>query len=162
MFHHVANQESILSLLWDAVDEGGCLLVRSCDDGQHLHYPPDEDMEWLVEFTDDIPGSSDRTHGRRLPTQMKRLSPEPSDVWLDLKNYHTVGLSSAERREYWSVFHSNRLHYAKTRAERDDASVEEKRLYEQMSEAMGALEQKIIGNEHVFDVKSVPVVGAMK
>ncbi|WP_247729546.1 class I SAM-dependent methyltransferase [Halovivax limisalsi] len=162
LFHHLQNQESVLSLLWEAVREGGCLLVRSCEDGQHLHYPPDEDMEWIVDLTDDIPGSSDRTHGRRLPTHMKRLTPEPTDVWLDLENYHTVGMSSSERREYWEVFHSNRLHYAKTRAEREDATVEEKRLYERMAEAMASVEQKIAGNEHVFDAKSVPVSVAVK
>lgn len=162
LFHHLANQESVLSLLWEAVRDSGYLLVRSCEDGQHLHYPPDEDMEWIVEFTDDIPGSSDRTHGRRLPAHMKRLSPEPTDVWLDLENYHTVGLSSSERRDYWTVFHSNRLHYAKTRAERADASIKEKRLYQRMAEAMETLEQKITGNEHVFDAKSVPVAVAMK
>ncbi|WP_254523727.1 class I SAM-dependent methyltransferase [Natrinema caseinilyticum] len=162
LFHHLGNQESVLSLLWEAVRDGGYLLVRSCEDGQHLHYPPDEDMEWVVDLTDDIPGSSDRTHGRRLPTHTKRLSPEPTDVWLDLENYHTVGLSSSERLEYWTVFHSNRLHYAKTRAERADASIDEKRLYKRMAEAMDTLEQKITGNEHVFDVKSVPVAVTVK
>lgn len=162
LFHHIANQESVLSLLWENVRDGGCLLIRSCEDGQHMHYPPDEDMDWLVEVTDEIPGSSDRTHGRRLPTHLKRLSPEPEDVWLDLENYHTVGRSSSERRDYWTVFHSNRLHYAKVRAERDNASIEEKRLYQKMAEQMDALEDKIIGNEHVFDVKSVPLVGATK
>lgn len=162
LFHHVANQESILSLLWEQVRDNGVMAIRSCDDGQHLHYPPNEDMDWIVETTDAIPGSSDRTHGRRLPTHLKRLSPPPTDVWLDLQNYHTVGQDSAERRDYWSVFHSNRLHYAKVRAEREDATQEDKRLYEAMADRMDRLEEKIVGNEHVFDVKSVPFAVAVK
>lgn len=162
LFHHTANQESILSLLWNLVREDGVMMVRSCDDGQHIHYPPNEDMEWIVERTDSIPGSSDRTHGRRLPTQMKRLSPTPVDVWLDLENYHTVGRDSSERRDYWTVFHSNRLHYAKVRAEREDATSKDKQLYEKMTERMDELEDEIIGGEHVLDVKSVPVVVAVK
>ena len=162
LFHHIANQESVLSLLWEHVREDGAMVIRSCDDGQHLHYPPNEDMEWIVETTDTIPGSSDRTHGRRLPTHVKRLSPPPTDVWLDLQNYHTAGRNSAERRDYWTVFHSNRLHYAKVRAERENATREDKRLYETMSDRMEQVKNKIIGNEHVFDVKSVPVAVAMK
>ncbi|SIR97142.1 Methyltransferase domain-containing protein [Haladaptatus litoreus] len=162
LFHHVANQESILSLLWEQVRDNGAMAIRSCDDGQHLHYPPDEEMDWIVETTDAIPGSSDRTHGRRLPTHLKRLSPPPMDVWLDLQNYHTVGRESAERRDYWSVFHSNRLHYAKVRAERADATQEDKQLYETMANRMERLENKIVGNEHVFDVKSVPFAVAVK
>ena len=162
LFHHIANQEAVLSLLWEHVREDGAMAIRSCDDGQHLHYPPDEDMDWIVDITDEIPGSSDRTHGRRLPTHMKRLSPPPTDVWLDLQNYHTAGRDRSERRNYWNVFHSNRLHYAKVRAERDNATRDDKRLYETMSEQMERLKEKIVGNEHVFDAKSVPLVVAVK
>jgi SAM-dependent methyltransferase len=162
VFHHLDNQESALALLWDRVREDGALLIRSCDDGQHLHYPPNEDMDWVVDITDTIPGSSDRTHGRRLPTQMKRLSPTPDDVWMDMENYHTVGRDSTERREYWDVFHSNRLHYAKVRAEREDATAEDERLYADMSEQMTRIKDEITDNSHIFDAKSVPVVVAMK
>ncbi|WP_433632762.1 hypothetical protein [Halomicrococcus sp. NG-SE-24] len=73
-----------------------------------------------------------------------------------------VGRDSGERHDYWDVFHSNRLHYAKVRAERDDATREDKQLYETMSDRMDRLEDKVIGNEHVFDVKSVPLAVAAK
>ena len=162
LFHHIANQESVLSLLWEQVREDGAMMIRSCDDGQHLHYPPNENTEWVVEITDTIPGSSDRTHGRRLPTHLKRLSSSPADVWLDLQNYHTAGRTSAERRDYWTVFHSNRHHCAKVRAERENATQEDKRLYETMSKRMEQVKNRIIGNEHVLDVKSVPVAVAVK
>lgn len=162
LFHHITNQESVLSLLWERVREGGALMVRSCDDGQHIHYPPNEDMEWIVNLTDKIPGSSDRTHGRRLPTQLKRLEPMPTDMWLDLKNYHTVGQSKNNRHDYWKVFHSNRLHYAKVRAEDETATREDERLYDDMSGKMQELKENIVENEYVFDAKSVPVVVGMK
>lgn len=161
LFHHITNQESVLSLLWDRVREDGALMVRSCDDGQHFHYPPNEDMEWIVDITDKIPGSSDRTHGRRLPTHIKRLSPAPADMWLDLENYHTVGKNSSERREYWEVFHSNRSFYAKDHAERT-ATREDQRRYEDMAERMQQSKENIVENEYVFDAKSVPVVVGIK
>ncbi|AQL41631.1 hypothetical protein BV210_02380 [Halorientalis sp. IM1011] len=162
LFHHLENQEPVLSLLWEHVDDDGALLVRSCDDGQHLHYPPDKDMDWVVEITDEIKGSSDRGHGRRLYTHMNRLTPAPEGISLDLKNYHTGGMDTEERRQYWDVFHSNRLHYAERLANRDEATLEDQDLYETMSEKMDQLEEKFVDNSHFLDAKSVPVAVAFK
>lgn len=162
LFHHLENQEPVLSLLWDHVVDDGALLVRSCDDGQHLHYPPDQDMDWLVEITDEIKGSSDRRHGRRLYTHVNRLTPAPADICLDLENYHTGGMDSEERRQYWDVFHSNRLHYAEVLAERDEATPDDRELYKEMATKVDRLREKFVDNAHFLDAKSVPLVVAIK
>lgn len=162
LFHHLDQQEPVLSQLWDVVAPDGALFVRTCEDGQHLHYPPDESMDWIVDVTDEIPGSSDRTHGRRIYTHMNRLSPDPERVELDLKNYHTAGKTSSEREAYWDVFHSNRLHYAEVRSEREDATREDRERYERLSKEMERLREKFVDNEHFLDTKSVPVAVAYK
>lgn len=162
LFHHIENQESVLSLLWDRVRDDGALIIRSCDDGQYLHYPPDSDMDYIVEITDEIQGSSDRTHGRRLYTQTKRLTPEPHRVELDLKNYHTAGKNSREREQYWDVFHSNRAHYANVLASREDATKADRKLYDELRPKMERLREKFISNSHFLDSKSVPLVIAYK
>lgn len=162
LFHHLENQEAVLSYLWERVDEDGALLVRSCDDGQHLHYPPDEDMDWVVDVTDDIKGSSDRTHGRRLYTHLKRLQPEPERIDLDLRNYHTADEDRRGRREYWEVFHSNRLHYAEVLANRRDATDHDEAFFERMRSRFERLEQKFIDNAAFLDTKSVPLTVAYK
>lgn len=162
LFHHIENQEPVLAKLWNRVRTPGALFVRSCDDGQHLHYPPDEGMDWLVEVTDEIKGSSDRTHGRRLYTHLKRLEPEPSRIELDLRNYHTAGKDSGQREQYWDVFHSNRLHYAEVLAKRPEATAEDRDLYDRMSKRYERLEQKFIDNDAFLDAKSVPLTVAYK
>lgn len=162
LFHHLENQEPVLSMLWERVREGGALFVRSCEDGQHIHYPPDEDMDWLVGVTDDIKGSSDRTHGRRLYTHLRRLRPEPERIDLDLRNYHTAGKTREEREQYWDVFHSNRLHYAKVLAERPDATKQDEALYRKMKKRFDRLEQKFTDNAAFLDAKSVPLTVAYK
>lgn len=164
LFHHLDRkaQESVLSLLWNRVRPGGALLVRSCDDGQHLHFPDDDGMDWVVEVTDDIKGSSDRKHGRRLFTHLQRLTPEPTDICLDLKNYHTAGATATEREQYWEVFHSNRLHYAKVLATDADATPADKRLYKRMQEEFDRLEAKFVDNPNFLDAKSVPLTVAYK
>lgn len=162
LFHHVENQEPVLSKLWDRVAEPGALLVRSCEDGQHIHYPPDEDMDWLVNITDQIKGSSDRTHGRRLYTHLCRLSPEPTEIALDLRNYHTAGRGRRERKQYWDVFHSNRLHYAEVLAKQPDSTDHNQQFYEKMRKRYNRLEQKFIDNDSFLDAKSVPSTIAYK
>lgn len=162
LFHHLENQEPVLAKLWNRVRSPGALFVRSCDDGQHLHYPPDEGMDWLVEVTDQIKGSSDRTHGRRLYTHLRRLDPDPEEIELDLRNYHTAGKDRKEREQYWDVFHSNRLHYAEVLAERAEATEEDRRLYERMKTRYQRLEQKFIDNDAFLDSKSVPLTVAYK
>ncbi|WP_267643356.1 methyltransferase domain-containing protein [Haloarchaeobius amylolyticus] len=162
LFHHLENQEPVLSMLWERVREDGALFVRSCEDGQHIHYPPDEDMDWLVEVTDDIKGSSDRTHGRRLYTHLKRLRPEPDEIQLDLRNYHTAGKDRDEREQYWDVFHSNRLHYAEVLAKRPDATAQDEELYETMRKRFDRLEQKFTDNDAFLDAKSVPLTVAYR
>ncbi|MFB6253903.1 MAG: methyltransferase domain-containing protein [Halobacteriaceae archaeon] len=162
LFHHLENQEPVMSKLWNCVADGGAFYIRSCDDGQHLHYPPDEDMDWLVDVTDEIKGSSDRTHGRRLYTHLRRLDPEPSSIKLDLRNYHTAGKDQEGRKQYWDVFHSNRLHYAEVLAKRPNATSQDKELYEKMRKRFNRLQQKFIDNDAFLDAKSVPATIAYK
>ncbi len=164
LFHHLDRgaQESVLSILWDVVRPQGVLMIRSCDDGQHLHFPPDEEMDWFVEVTDEIKGSSDRKHGRRLYTHQCRLTPEPLDIDLDLRTYHTAGDSREQRRQYWSVFHSNRLHYAEVLASRENATSADQELYERMHRDYTRLAEKFKDNPNFLDAKSVPMTIAYK
>lgn len=162
LFHHVENQEPVLAKLWNRVQAPGALFVRSCEDGQHIHYPPDEAMDWLVEVTEEIKGSSDRTHGRRLYTHLRRLEPEPNYIDLDLRNYHTAGEDRTGREQYWEVFHSNRLHYAEVLAQRSGATQQDQKLYERMKKRYNRLEQKFIDNDSFLDAKSVPLTVAYK
>lgn len=162
LFHHLENQEPVLAKLWNRVRSPGALFIRSCDDGQHIHYPPDEGMDWLVNTTDEIKGSSDRSHGRRLYTHLRRLEPEPQSIELDLRNYHTAGKDSKGREQYWDVFHSNRLHYAEVLAKRPEATEADKDFYKQMKQRYNRLEQKFIDNDNFLDAKSVPLAIAYR
>lgn len=164
LFHHLDRgaQESVLSILWNRLRPSGVLMVRSCDDGQHLHFPPDDDMDWFVAVTDEIKGSSDRTHGRRLYTHQCRLRPEPTEIELDLHNYHTAGCTRAEREEYWDVFHSNRVHYAEVLASRPEATKADKDLRDRMKREYTRLEEKFKDNPNFLDAKSVPMTVAYK
>lgn len=167
MLHHIEGSETMLHNLWGLVKDPGVLIIRSCDDGQHMHYPESEDVEFIVRNTEWIAGSSNRQHGRRLYTEMKQLSPQPLNVHFDIETYHTAGCDREMREKYWNVFHSNRIHYAKVNAETEantdeDKSTTAQEMYEYMGRCMDRAYERIVEEDTTFDVKSVPMAVAYK
>lgn len=163
VFHHLKKQESILANLWDLIDpETGAFLLRSVDDGLHAHYPPDKDLDYLIEMGGTIKGSVDRTHGRRIFTHMKRLNPQPAKVDLDFMQYDTAELNREERKEYFDVMHSWRVNPARRVAERPDSTEGDKKLYQKMNDSLNRVEQRFIDNPNLMDVKFVPIAVAYK
>jgi hypothetical protein len=81
---------------------------------------------------------------------------------LDLRNYHTAGQGRQERKQYWDVFHSNRLHYAETLAKQPDSTDHDQEFYEKMRKRYNRLEQKFMDNNSFLDAKSVPMTIAYK
>jgi len=163
LFHHLKNKESVMAKCWDLIPQsGGAFLIRSVDDGLHMHYPPDEDLEYVMEKSDQIKGSSDRTHGRRLYTQLKRLNPSPARVGVDFKIHDTAGLDSDEREEYFEVFHSYRINPIERLVDSDEATPADERLRDEMQAKMDSVRERFIGNGHFLDIKPVPVAVAYK
>ncbi|MFB6307163.1 MAG: methyltransferase domain-containing protein, partial [Flavobacteriales bacterium] len=121
VLHHLKNQETVLSKLWRLIsDEAGAYMVASPDDGTFVHYPPDEELEWLIEVSEKIKGQSDRAHGRRLYTQLKRLKPTPKQVEVKLQEVNTANRNSNEREFFFDVMHSWRKNAAKRLAQKAD------------------------------------------
>lgn len=162
VLHHVGNPESVTELLWEHVTDGGAFLCRSVDDGPHLHYPPSDDLEFLIEKDGQVKGSDDRFHGRRMYTHMKRLYPQPERVDYDFKVHTTAGLNGKERREYFEVLHSHRIIDVRRMAQSVDATEGDQRLYEEMKTRLEQVRRRFIDNDNVLDVKPVPVAVAYK
>lgn len=162
MFHHIHpdKQKETLHKLWGVVNSPGILLVRSCDDGHHLHYPKDKNMNKFVKSTQKIPGSSDRKHGRRMYTEIKDAPKEPVYVDLEFEMYSTANMTKEERKDYFDVFHGNRSFYSDLIGE----TVEEegKELQQYMKNLKQELREKIIEKENIIDCKSVPMLFARK
>lgn len=162
VLHHLKNQESVMSKLWDLITDGGAFIVRGVDDGPHLHYPPDNNLEFLIEKDSQVKGSDDRFQGRRMYTQMKRLDPQPERVEFDFKIHTTANLNSKEREQYFEVLHSHRIIDIRRLARSVDATEGDKRLYQEMKSRLEKVRERFIGNGHMLDVKPVPVAVAYK
>lgn len=163
VFHCLKNQESILANLWDMINQdAGAFIVKSVDDGTHTHYPPDKDLEYLIDRGGTIKGSVDRTHGRRIYTQLKRLNPGPERVDVDFKQYTTAGLNTKQRKEFFDVLHSWRVNPARRVAMKPDASDADEKLYKKMKEKINIVRQRFIDNPNLLDVVFIPLAVAYR
>lgn len=162
VLHHVGDPESVIDQLWNYVAPGGAFFCRSVDDGPHLHYPPNDDLEFLIEKDSQVKGSDDRFHGRRMYTHLKRLHPQPERVDFDLNVHTTAGLNTKEREEYFEVLHSHRIIDVRRMAQSVDATAGDQRLYEEMQDRLQRVRRRFIDNDNLLDIKPVPVAMAYK
>lgn len=164
LLHHLNRdrQKEVLRKMWSKTCNPGCLVVRTCDDGQHLHYPKDDRIDTIVQITDNLPGSSDRAQGRKLQRDINHLNPEPSRVQLDMWDYNTFGLSNKERLDYFDVFHGNRIHYAEEINNMIESESFESEVYQSMDTIMKELRSEFEKKQNIFDAKTVPSIVAYK
>ena len=112
VLHHLENPEGVMHRLWSFLNPNGCLIVRGSDDGTKLNYPQNDDLDFLLQSTNQINGSSDRQYGRKIYTHMTSLEPEPTNIEMDFKVDTTVNMGVDERSNYYFSCYSFRAKYA--------------------------------------------------
>lgn len=71
--HHTADTLDALKKLRSVLLPGGYIYIRTCDDGLKIGYPdPDNVIQNLIERTARVEGVSDRFHGRKLYSWLKK------------------------------------------------------------------------------------------
>lgn len=110
--HHLKNSDIIMSKLWDKLNPNGVMMVRSPDDGLKVNFPFDDNMDYLISTTDKIAGSSDRTHGRKLYTFMKRCDPKPKKIDIEYFMDDTANLNADKREDFFEDNYGYRQKYA--------------------------------------------------
>jgi hypothetical protein len=102
-----------MSKLWDKLNSNGVMMVRSPDDGLKVNFPFDDNMDYLISTTDKIAGSSDRAHGRKLYTFMKRCDPKPKKIDIEYFMDDTANLNADKREDFFEDNYGYRQKYAK-------------------------------------------------
>jgi SAM-dependent methyltransferase len=74
VLHVVPDQQDFVELLWDLVEPGGVLVVRSLDDGLNITYPGSGDQQIIDTLTVEVFSGVDRFCGRKLAGQMSHLA----------------------------------------------------------------------------------------
>lgn len=126
--HHLQNPEGITHKLWSLLGNRGVLLLRGSDDGLKVNYPEDNDLDFLLKTTNQIKGSSDREHGRKIYNHLVNLTPAPKKIEMDFQVDSTVGLNSQARLAFYDDNYSFRANYAIKLANKDSATQEDIKL----------------------------------
>lgn len=108
--HHMAESGAVLKGLRNLLREGGYIYVRTNDDGLKIAYPdPDGNVENVIRATLEIPGISDRLHGRKIYSEL--LSAGYSEISVQHYNIDTANKSMDEREAIFENTFSWRKNY---------------------------------------------------
>lgn len=108
--HHMAESTTVLKDLRNLLREGGYIYVRTNDDGLKIAYPdPDRSIENVIRMTLEIPGISDRFHGRKIYSEL--LSSGYSEISVQHYNIDTANKSMDEREAIFENTFSWRKNY---------------------------------------------------
>ena len=158
---HTGQPEATLRKLWQQVKPHGYLVARNSDDGADILYPYNDELEQLITMTDQVRGSSDRAYGRKLYTQLTRLTPAPTKTDMHFNVLSTAGLNPTERKAYFKENHAFRLNYARNLAERSDASAADRQLLQTFERIYALNEERYATQADNFEA-AVQFIGYAK
>ena len=149
--HHLKNSDIIIAKLWEKLNINGVMMIRSPDDGLKVNFPFDDNLDFLLKTTDKIAGSSDRMHGRKLYTFMRRCSPKPKKIILEYFIDDTSNLNAEKRENYYEHYYGYRNKYAKQIAEKykkpDDI-----KLVEKLEKIMDEQRERFESSSEIFSL----------
>ena len=150
--HHLKNPEGTLHRLWAMLNNKGVLLIRGSDDGVKLNYPYNEEIDFLLQSTNTIRGSSDRQYGRKIYTHMVGLMPEPTEIQMEFDVHSTVGMNDKQRVDFFDDNYSFRANYAKQLASKPSASKSDIELSDRLCETIKKQRQRFENESRLFSL----------
>lgn len=111
VFHHLSDPTKLFKRLRDVIRKGGFIYIRSCDDDEIAAYPDDDGLvQSTLLSTYDLPGMSDRRHGRKLYVEAYKAGYKN----IQIKPYYvtTAGMDTDERLLlYFDIFYWRKNRY---------------------------------------------------
>ena len=149
--HHLKNSDIVISKLWNKLNKNGVMMIRSPDDGLKVNFPFDQDLEFLLNTTDKVSGSSDRIHGRKVYTFMKRCRPRPEKVNLKYFIDDTSDLCAEKRENYFEHYYGYRNKYAKLIAEKSN-NPDDIKLSNKLTDIMDQQRERFESSSEVYSI----------
>lgn len=150
VLHHLENPEGAMHRLWSFLNPNGCLIVRGSDDGTKLNYPQDDDLDFLLQSTNQIKGSSDRQYGRKIYTHMTSLEPEPTNIEMDFKVDTTVNINAEARLNCYLDNYSFRANYANRVANGHNATSADIKLAKKLQKIIEYQKDRFVNEKRLF------------
>lgn len=162
VLHHLKNPEGILHKLWSLLNTHGCLIMSSVDDGTIINYPPNHDLEFLIQSTNLLKGGPDRLHGREVYSNMMSLDPEPINVEMDFNVSTTANMDKKKRLNYFLDCHYFRIGYAERLANMPDSTPSDIRLAKKLKRIAEEQKTRFINEKGLFALEVTPIAIAYK
>lgn len=100
VLHHLENPQKLLRKLRKHLRNNGQIYIRTCDDEEIVAYPDENDLvkKTLIK-TAEIPGISDRKHGRKLFSEVYKSG--YSDIMVKSYYVSTAEMNADERGQFF-------------------------------------------------------------
>lgn len=160
VLHHLTDPQKLLRRLRRFIKKGGQVYLRSCDDGEMMGYPDnDELIEKTLKGMYDLPGISDRIHGRKLYSEVHKAG--YTDI--RVKSYYitTAGMTTDERDQFFfDMFYWRKNRY-KLLIEKNPSDESILRQYNEYCANYDEIEDRFFDPEFYFRVAG-PIIIATK
>jgi 2-polyprenyl-3-methyl-5-hydroxy-6-metoxy-1,4-benzoquinol methylase len=127
VLQHLREPEATVQRYWRFLVKGGYIVARNSDDQLNITYPDSQNLRYLINETNRIPGSPDRNFGRRLFSMFRPLIPAPNSLSIHLLPQMVTGGTKNERAGFFDEMHGFRALYAERAAERTPSFAAKKR-----------------------------------
>jgi len=162
MLHHLPNANEVISKLWNTMsNKAGVIYVRSVEDDLRCRYPEIENLNMLVESSNDV-FNIDRKQGRKLYSYMSELNPRPSEIEIDFHEHNTSNMSLEEQKIHFDVFYSYRINPFKRQYNKPNSTKEDKKEYEKMKKCLQYCRREFETNPNLLDILFIPICVAYK
>ncbi|MGH1403831.1 MAG: methyltransferase domain-containing protein [Alphaproteobacteria bacterium] len=158
VLHHVENPKKICQILWDVLNSNGALFARNSDDALDITYPTTRDMDFILDISPRLKGTSDRFYGRKMYGDLSCLNPTPSSIDMNFNVLHTGEKNEADRGEYFVENHGWRANYAKQLSENENGEGPNTLLYKDMDLAMTREYERYKRDDMIFGM-AVQILG---
>jgi len=162
VLHHLKNPEGIMHKLWSSLNSHGSIIMSSVDDGTIINYPPNHDLEFLIQSTNLIKGGPDRLHGREFYSHIMSLDTEPVNVEMDFQVSTTVNMDKKERLNYFLDCHSFRSGYAERLANEPDSTPSDIKLAKKLKRIIEEQKNRFVNEKGLFALEVIPILIAHK
>ncbi|MGA7730977.1 MAG: methyltransferase domain-containing protein [Chloroflexia bacterium] len=152
VLHHLANPDDAMRNIWSRIEPGGALIVRASDDGTKITYPSNADLDFLLQTTNTMLGSSDRQYGRKVYPSLKALSPSPKRVSMFFQVDTTAGRSQDDRVDFFEDNYSYREFYAEEMLRQAGGLTVDKTLRDHIRHIVEAQREMFRQNDALFSM----------
>ena len=152
VLHHLANPQAYLNTLWSCLRPGGVMLARYADDALKLTHPTSPDLDFVLEVSTQVRGSSDAFFGRQLYGMLRSMVPVPVDIEMLVDTALLASDDKEERSTFFQYNYTWRINYAKKLSREEGGRGPNTEMYRRLDAALSREYSRFVNTDGLFSV----------